>query len=101
MTKSSKGDRDELDLLLRGFQVSRMLRLVADFGVADHIPKDKAISVQELAVACAISPAPLLRVLRALAAFKVFRIEKDSLISHTARSQLLRTDVPNSMHHAA
>ena len=101
MTKSSKADRDELDLLLRGFQVSRMLRLVADFGVADHIPKDKAISVQELAVACAISPAPLLRVLRALAAFKVFRIEKDRLISHTARSQLLRTDVPNSMHHAA
>ena len=31
----SAKDREELDLLLRGFQVSRMLRLVADLGIAD------------------------------------------------------------------
>ena len=59
------------------------------------------MSVQEVAAACAISPEPLLRVLRLLAAFNVFRIENDGLVSHTSRSRLLRTDVPNSMHHAA
>ena len=32
----SDQDRVDLDLLLRGFQVSRMLRLVADLGVADR-----------------------------------------------------------------
>jgi len=101
MIKDSKADRNELDLLLRGFQVSRILRLVADFGVADIVPTDGSISVQELAATCAISPEPLLRVLRVLAAFKVFEIEKGRLVSHTARSRLLRTDIPNSMHHAA
>jgi len=101
MTQSSEADRDELDLLLRGFQVSRILRLVADFGIADLIPQNCSISVSEVAAACAISPEPLLRVLRVLTAFNVFRIEKDRLVSHTARSRLLRTDIPNSMHHAA
>ncbi|MDR6534636.1 hypothetical protein [Variovorax soli] len=32
-----EGDREALDLLIRGFQVSRMLRLVADLGLADKI----------------------------------------------------------------
>ena len=34
------GDRVALDLLIRGFQVSRMLRLAADLGIADKIPKE-------------------------------------------------------------
>jgi hypothetical protein len=101
VTKTSKTDRDELDLLLRGFQVSRTLRLVADFGIADAIPKDDSISIEGLAAACAISPEPLLRVLRLLAAFNVFEIDKNGLVSHTVRSQLLRTDTVNSMHYAA
>ena len=100
-SKTSKTERDELDLLLRGFQVSRTLRLVADLGIADIVPEDHSISVREVAAACAISPEPLLRVLRLLAAFNVFRIEYNGLVSHTPRSRLLRTDVPNSMHHAA
>ncbi len=101
MTRTPKTERDELDLLLRGFQVSRTLRLVADFGVADIIPKDQSIGVQEVAAACAISPEPLLRVLRLLAAFDVFRIDTEGRVSHTARSRLLRTDTANSMHYAA
>ena len=47
----SAQDRAELDLLLRGFQVSRMLRLVADLGIADKIPPDGALSVNDLASA--------------------------------------------------
>src|SRR5258707_3231954 len=94
-------DREELHLLLRGFEVSRMLRLIADLGVADTIPTDGRVTVQDLAASCAVLPEPMLRVLRALAAFRIFQITADGSIAHTPRSRLLRTDMPNSMHHAA
>jgi O-methyltransferase len=94
-------DRTDLDLLLRGFQVSRMLRLVADLGIADRIEPEGRMAVSELASACAVLPEPLLRVLRALAAFRVFQVTPDGLVAHTRRSRLLRTDTPNSLHHSA
>ncbi len=97
----AEDDRQTLDLLLRGFQVSRMLRLVADLFVADKIAADGQISVKELAAACAVMPQPLLRVLRALAALGIFKVGADGSIAHTPKSRLLRTDTPNSMHHAA
>jgi hypothetical protein len=90
-----------LDLLLRGFQVSRMLRLVADLGVADRITPDGVVTVGDLARDCGVQPQPLIRVLRALAAFGVFAVAADDSVAHTARSRLLRTDRPNSLHHAA
>ena len=39
--------------------------------------------------------------LRALAAFQIFQVTADGNITHTPRSRLLRTDTPNSLHHAA
>jgi hypothetical protein len=98
---STDMDREELDLLLRGFQVSRMLRLIADLGVADKIPADGHATVQDLAAACTVLPEPLLRVLRALAAFQIFKVTAEGTVAHTPRSRLLRTDTANSMHHAA
>jgi hypothetical protein len=59
--------------VIRGFQVSRMLRLMADLGVADKIPKEGGCNVSVLAKACEVLPAQLLRVLRALAAFEIFQ----------------------------
>ena len=94
-------DRAALDSLLRGFQISRMLRLVADIGLADKIPKDGSCSVSDLAAGCAVLAAPLLRVLRALAAFGIFRLGADGSVAHSPRSVLLRTDEPNSFHDAA
>lgn len=94
-------ERLELDLLLRGFQVSRMLRVVADLGIADRIAADGAVTVTDLAGACKVHPTPLLRILRALAAFGVFHVSPDGWVSHSPRSRLLRTDTPNSFHHAA
>jgi hypothetical protein len=94
-------DRQELDLLLHGFQVSRMLKLIADLRVADKIPTDGHLTAQELSTACGVQVNPLLRVLRALAAFRVFKFTGDGAIAHTPRSCLLRTDTPNSLHHAA
>ena len=95
------GDRVALDLLIRGFQVSRMLRLVADLGLADKIPKDGNCNVRDLAIACAVLATPLLRVLRALAAFGIFRVGVDGSVAHSPRSVLLRTDEPNSLHYGA
>jgi hypothetical protein len=94
-------ERTALDLLMRGFQVSRMLRLVADYGVADWIEPDGTMAIEELAVACGVQPQSLIRVLRALAAFGVFSVAADGAVTHTPRSRLLRTDAPGSMHHAA
>src|SRR5262249_27757467 len=76
-------DREELDLLLRGFQVSRMLRLIAAPAIADKIPTDGRATAQELAAACAVQPEPLLRVLRALAAFRIFQVTTDGVVAHT------------------
>ena len=100
-TLTNDVDREELDLLLRGFQVSRMLRLVADLGIADRVPPDGPISVQDLASACGVLSEPLLRVLRALSAFQIFRVTPLGVVAHTPRSRLLRTDTPNSMHYGA
>jgi len=100
-TMSSDQDYEQLDLLLRGFQVSRMLRLVADLQIADKIAPDRDILLADLAAACLVLPEPLLRVLRALAAFGVFKISIDGRVAHTPRSRLLRTDIPNSLHYAA
>ena len=94
-------ERNALDLLLRGFQVSRLLRLVADLGVADRVPGSGGIAPAELAAALGVSAQSLLRVLRALAAFGVFSFTPDGSIAHTPRSRLLRTDAPNSLHYAA
>jgi len=103
MSESISGEQDrlELDLLIRGFQVSRMLRLVADLGIADKIPPDGVATVEDLARACSVLPEPLIRVLRALAAFRVFAVSADGTVAHTSRSRLLRTDTPNSMHYSA
>ena len=78
-----------------------MLRLVADLGVADRIEHDTRVTIGELAVGCGTLPQPLIRVLRALAAFGVFTVSADDQIGHTSRSRLLRTDAPNSMHYSA
>jgi hypothetical protein len=99
--RQKDNDREELDLLLRGFQVSRMLRLIADLGIADKVPADGHVTVQKLATACDVLSEPLLRVLRTLACFKIFKLNADGRVTHTPRSRLLRTDTPNSLHHSA
>ncbi|MPY90942.1 MAG: hypothetical protein GEU99_23905 [Luteitalea sp.] len=78
-----------------------MIRAAADLAIADRIPPDEWRSVDELASCCAVLPQPLLRVLRALAACGIFRVTVDGLVAHSRRSLLLRTDAPNSLHHAA
>jgi hypothetical protein len=94
-------DRCALDLLIRGFQISRVIRLVADLGVADRIAPEGAFKVAELAAVSGVLPEPLLRAMRLLAAFGIFRLTADGTVAHTPRSLLLRTDVPGSLHDSA
>jgi hypothetical protein len=44
-SQEANDDRAGLDLLIRGFQVSRMLRLVADLRVADLVPLDEQVGI--------------------------------------------------------
>ena len=94
-------ERAAWDLLLGGFQVSRLLRAMADLGVADRIAADGEVALDELATLCRVQARPLGRMLRALAAFGVFGVGVDGSVAHTPRSRLLRTDAPNSLHHSA
>lgn len=94
-------DRLAVDLLIRGFQVSRTIRLVADLGIADRIAPESASSIAELATASGVLAEPLLRAMRALAAFGIFRLDADGMAAHTPRSLLLRSDAPNSLHPSA
>jgi hypothetical protein len=94
MLTTDDADREELNLLLHGFKISRVLELIADLGVADKVPSDGHISVDDLAAACAVQPEPMLRVLRMLAALKIFQVTPRGTVAHTPRSRLLRTDIP-------
>jgi hypothetical protein len=91
----------ELDLLIRGYQISRMIRVAADLAIADRIRPQEWRSVSDLAQSCGVHPEPLRRILRALAAFGVFRVEGDGQVAHSSRSLSLRSDAPNSLHAAA
>jgi SAM-dependent methyltransferase len=97
----SDDDRQVVDLLIRGFQVSRTIRLAADLTIADQIEPDAQRTVTDLAETCGVLPQPLLRAIRLLAAFGIFRIDADGNVAHTPRSLLLRTDAPNSLHYSA
>ena len=94
-------DRAALDRLIRGFQISRMIRLAADLTLADRIAPDETRRVADLATGCKVNATPLLRILRALASFGIFRVTGSDEISHSPLSLFLRTDTPGSLHYGA
>jgi hypothetical protein len=97
----SLDDRLQLDFLLRAFQISRICRAVADLKVADKIPVEGRLGVDELARQCRVQAEPLHRMLRLLGSVGVFAVSADREVSHTPRSRLLRTDRNDSLHYAA
>ena len=66
MTKTDPTDEDRraLNLFVRGFQISRVLRVVADLGIADRIAPHGSVPVEDLAADCHVVADPLRRVLR-------------------------------------
>src|SRR5947209_20048159 len=96
--KDADTDRAELDLLIRGFQVSQMIRVIADLGLADRIPLEGETAAADLATQCGVLHQPLLRMLRALASFHIFAVTPDENVRHTERSRLLRRTTSGTMH---
>ncbi len=97
----TRNDRNELDFLLRAFQISRICRAAADLEVADKVPIAGALHVDELARQCNVHAEPFHRMLRLLASVEIFAVSAAGEVSHTPRSRLLRTDRADSMHYAA
>lgn len=100
-TSPSEIDWNAVNFLVHGFQVSRIIRLAADLGLADRIEAGADRPVAQLAAECAVDPGQLLRVLRTLAAVQIFAVSTDGRVSHTARSLLLRAGAERSLHLAA
>ena len=87
--------------MIRGFQVSRMIRLAADLEIADKLPFGERRSVVEIAALSAVQAMPLLRVLRALSSFGIFCVDAAGSVAHTPLSLLLRADAERSLRPAA
>jgi O-methyltransferase domain len=98
---NSDDDRVAVEFAIQGFQVSRTIRLVADLLIADRIVPDVSSSVADLASASGVLPGQLLRAIRLLATYGIFRVDADETVAHTPRSLLLRSDTPHSLHESA
>jgi hypothetical protein len=75
-----------------------MLGAVTELGIPDLLAAGPR-GADELAAATGTRPEPLLRVLRALATYGVFKLRPDGRFELTEVSELLRKDRPGSMHY--
>jgi len=102
----SGGDNDgssdlgDMQLLVRAFQLSKMLGVAAELGLADRVGTEPR-NIGDLANESGAHPATLYRLLRALAAFGIFTLHDDATVSHSQRSLLLRNESKPTLHHAA
>jgi hypothetical protein len=90
----------DLALLVRAFQISKMLQVAAALGLADRVD-DGPKSITALAVECGANASMLLRLCRALAAFGIFSVDSAGNVSQSARSVWLRTQAEPTLHYAA
>lgn len=90
----------DIGFLIRAYQLSQMLSVAAALDLADRI-HEQPRPADELAGECGAHPAMLLRLIRALAAFGIFRVDAEGAVQHTAGSRLLRRDAVPTLHHAA
>jgi hypothetical protein len=86
---------EKILLLSTAYWASRALHVAAELGVADALDNQPRTAA-ELAPKVGADPLALHRLLRALVNHGIFEL-KDGRFSHNDCSQLLRTDVPNSM----
>ncbi len=99
----SDDDRDgfgEMALMVRSFQLSKMLQVAAALQLADRVAEGPC-PVTRLASECDADAGMLLRLCRALAAFGVFSVDDEEQVSQTARSAWLRQGATPTLHHAA
>ena len=84
-----------LDMIF-GFALARSIAVAAQFKVADQL-HDGPRTADEIAAAVNVHPRSLYRLLRALAGAGIFSEDKDGRFSQTELSELLRSDVPESL----
>lgn len=89
--------------ITNGMVASRALHLVAELGIADHIPggaaagrADQPVGAADLAARCGVHPEALDRLMRLLTAHGIF-IAEGTGYRHNDASRLLCTDHPMSM----
>ncbi|WP_321389246.1 methyltransferase [Emcibacter sp.] len=79
-----------------GLWMSRAVWAVAHFKIADHVPEE-GITVEELADKTGLLPDRLLRLMRIMAAFGVFRVLPTGKFASTETSACLTSDGPQSL----
>jgi hypothetical protein len=89
--ESAESDHREMERLIRGFQISQLIWLVAEMGLADRLAPDEKAPIHQLAEECCVIPQRLLRLSRGLAAFGIFKVTDGHMLGHTRLSLLLRT----------
>lgn len=82
--------------LVTGRWVAQTVGVAAELGLADEIQTGPK-TAQEVAAAKGLHPAPLYRLLRALASVGIFAEQEDGRFRQTPMSDALRSDVPYSM----
>lgn len=95
MTQSLPPQAQLMDMLF-AFTISRSISVAAQYGIADEL-KEGAKSADELAAKLKLHPRSLYRMLRALAGAGVFHEDQEKRFSLTPLSELLRSDVPESI----
>jgi len=80
-----------------GHYVSRAMYVAATLGIADLL-RDGPRSAEQLAAASESHAPSLRRMLRLLASVGIFAEREGGEFAHTPMSELLRSDVPGSMH---
>ncbi len=83
-------------MLLNRYRLTQVIHVAARFGIADVLAAGPT-RVEELASACDAHPGALYRLLRAAAAFGVFRQDEEGRFENTALSERLRADVVLSL----
>jgi SAM-dependent methyltransferase len=79
-----------------GLVVSQSLYVAADLGIADHLANG-SLTAQVLAGRSGSHPDALARLLRALVALGITKLEGEDLFALTPTGELLRSDVPGSI----
>ncbi|TSA81707.1 methyltransferase [Deinococcus detaillensis] len=90
----------EMDQLIRGFQLSRMIQVAVALGLPDQLTDGPEFAAP-LALKVGADPQMLLRLCRALAAFGIFEIDADDRIGQSVRSDTLRKNAVPTLYHAA
>jgi len=78
------------------FQLSQAIWVAAKLSVADHL-RDGPMTAEKLAVLTGSAPAPLHRLLRALAAFRIFRQTEPGTFALAPQGACLRSDADGSI----